>query len=105
MNEKVKKIIRNIGLFCVGIFSAVIGFLGGKLHNKRKRTDTVGEEQSRVGEYSSSLEVGFEATERRIDDIKVGLEDCESTADKLTGIAESNSRILQTIRERKEDNN
>lgn len=93
MYEKIKSFFRSIGVFLVGLF---FGIFGGLLHN-RKRTRETREQQSEIERASGEIE-------QSINSLESGITETQNTTSELSDIAKSNESILQSIRERKQNN-
>lgn len=88
----VKKILRGVGVFLAGVFSALL--LGSRVRNYGKSANSARTEQP---DYSG--EAGNIRTE--IDGIREGLEGTRGEIKGAREAATDTSRILQEIRERK----
>lgn len=93
MYEKIKSFFRSIGVFFVGLF---LGIFGGLLHN-RKRTRATREKQSEFERTSGDLE-------QSTTNIESGIEQVKTTTRNIEEITKSTDRILQSVRERKQNN-
>ena len=103
VNEKIKKIFLDIGIFLGGVLTAIACFCLDRICNNRARTSTVGKEQSTVDNAHSDIDNTIGELETTSREIELAVEDFGITKGHITDIVESNNRILKAIREREQN--